>query len=206
MCIDHTLATSSGDRAPPMLICIDCADQIYRGRSRDTLVDILLPMEGVSFLCENKSCKSSHSQRVATCTCFSIECANYNCSKPVRYCTKCDQSMHEQDSEHICHRSLGNAWQMEPEMQSYFIEAVIGLLKEAAPVEDKNNPNTSSGGSSTAVSSGTPAVNQATVTPSNVPATQETAQGGTQPGNCYCFSVWIQLSNMTVLRFSIVIS
>jgi hypothetical protein len=144
-----------------MLICIDCADQIYRGRSRDTLVDILLPMEGISYLCENKSCKSSLSQRVATCTCFSIECANYNCSKPVRYCTKCDQSMHEQDSEHLCHRSLGNAWQMEPETQSYFIEAVIGLLKEAAPVTDKTSSNSSGGGNLSSAASNSAAASAA---------------------------------------------
>ena len=83
MCIDHKMALgSSGDRAPPILICIDCADQIYRGRVRDTLVDILLPIENVAYTCENKACKSPMAQRVAYVTCFSIECCMFNVNKP----------------------------------------------------------------------------------------------------------------------------
>lgn len=95
MCIDYNLAiNSSSNKSPLMLICIECADVLYKGRSRDTLIDMLLPMENISYNCENKSCRSPISQKMAIASCFSIECANYNCSKPVRYCNNCNQQKH----------------------------------------------------------------------------------------------------------------
>nr|AYV89233.1 unc-79-like protein [Tetranychus evansi] len=139
MCIDHTIAIGSGDRAPPMLICIECADQIYKGRSRSTLVDILLPMEEISYTCVNKACKSSIAQKIAVATCFSPECVNYNCNKPVRYCSLCDSSKHSspESSDHVVHRTIPSPWKMDSETQSYFIEAIVNLLREAQPVTEK---------------------------------------------------------------------
>uniref|UniRef100_T1KYI8 Uncharacterized protein n=1 Tax=Tetranychus urticae TaxID=32264 RepID=T1KYI8_TETUR len=145
MCIDHTIAIGSGDRAPPMLICIECADQIYKGRSRSTLVDILLPMEEISYTCVNKACKSSIAQKIAVATCFSPECVNYNCNKPVRYCSLCDSSKHSspESSDHVVHRTIPSPWKMDSETQSYFIEAIVNLLREAQPVTEKLGKETS---------------------------------------------------------------
>ena len=136
MCIDHTLAIGSGDRPPPMLICLDCTDQIYRGKPRDTLVDVLLPMEEISYTCENKTCKSPLAQRVAVTTCFSTECSNYNCNKPVRYCNSCHEAKHVTGetkfiTKHIVQKTIPSPWDMDPEDQMYFVEAIISLLKEA---------------------------------------------------------------------------
>lgn len=100
MCIDYSLAIGGSVKAPTlignwfMLVCIECADVLYKGKPRDTLIDLLLPMESISYNCENKACRSPISQKMAVATCFSIECANYNMSKPMRYCQMCNQQKH----------------------------------------------------------------------------------------------------------------
>ena len=71
MCIDYNLAINSSTiKGPVMLICIECADVLYKNRPRDTLIDMLLPMECISYNCENKACRSPISQKMAICTCF----------------------------------------------------------------------------------------------------------------------------------------
>lgn len=99
MCIDYSIAIGGSVKAPQMgnwfmLVCIECADVLYKGKPRDTLIDLLLPMESISYNCENKACRSPISQKMAVATCFSIECANYNMSKPMRYCAMCNQQKH----------------------------------------------------------------------------------------------------------------
>lgn len=135
MCIDHTIVIGSAERPPPLLICIECTDQIYRGKSRDTLLNILLPMEEISYNCENKSCKTPLSQKIAIATCFSIECTNYNCNKPVRYCSQCNEEKHSksESSNHIVHTIIPSPWDMDSETQTYLVEAIVSLLKEAQP-------------------------------------------------------------------------
>lgn len=145
---DLSLAiTSSCEKPPPLLICIECADQVYRGRNRDTLYDILLPMETIPFNCESKSCKSNGAAKMAVATCFSIECANYNVNKPVRYCKPCHVEKHVCDDydpllkikpiKHIVHETIPSPWTMASECQIYFVEAVVRLLREAQPHQDK---------------------------------------------------------------------
>lgn len=65
-----------------------------------------------------------------------MECASYNGNHPIRYCTQCHGNRHNsrRGIDHIVHRSLPPAWQMDPEMQTYMIEAVISLLREAKPL------------------------------------------------------------------------
>ncbi|KAI1290734.1 Protein unc-79 -like protein [Halotydeus destructor] len=151
LCIDHTLAIGSADKPPPMLICLDCADVIYRSKSRDTLMDILLPMEEISYTCENKTCKSAIAQKVAMVTCFSAECTNYNCNKPIRYCAKCHESKHISGehrflTKHMVQKTLPSPWAMDQETQGYLVEAVIALLKEAQPFpEGKSKDGSGSG-------------------------------------------------------------
>ncbi|RWS30132.1 protein unc-79-like protein [Leptotrombidium deliense] len=152
MCIDHTLAIGSGDRAPPLLICIECADQIYKGRSRETLVDILLPVDEISYTCENKACKSPLAQKIAVATCFAIECANYNSNKPVRYCQQCDETKHstEEGKKHVVQKTIPSPWSMDSETLSYFVEAIISLLKEAQPITEKQSKEGNGGGRTSA--------------------------------------------------------
>ena len=135
MCIDHTIVIGSTERPTPLLICIECTDLLYRGKSRDTLLNILLPMEEISYNCENKTCKSPLSQKTAVATCFAIECTNYNCNKPIRYCHQCNEDKHSNKdlSSHIVHTIIPSPWNMDSETQNYLIEAIVSLLKEAQP-------------------------------------------------------------------------
>jgi hypothetical protein len=148
MCMDHTIAISStGDKPPPLLLCIDCTEVVYRGRSRETLFDILLPLAKIPYTCDNTDCKSTGNNKTAVVTCFSIECANYHHHEPVRYCKSCHESKHlaEQTDplmkiknvRHVVHETIPTPWTMNCEHQSYFIEAIISLLREAQPLQEK---------------------------------------------------------------------
>lgn len=141
MCLDHNLAIGSGDRPPPMLICIDCADGLYRGRDRNTVMDILLPVEEIAYTCESKTCKSPMAAKVSLFTCFSSECTNYNANKPVRYCKTCHDTKHASPdskflTKHVVQATIKSPWKMDQETQAYFVEAIISLLKEAQPLVD----------------------------------------------------------------------
>ena len=148
MCMNHTIAISStGDKPPPLLLCIDCTEVIYKGRSRETLFDILLPLAKVPYTCVNIDCKSTGSNKTAVATCFSIECANYHKHEPVRYCKACHEAKHLSEEtdpllkmksvRHIVHESIPCPWAMNSEHQSYFSEAIISLLREAQPLQEK---------------------------------------------------------------------
>ena len=151
MCLDFKMSITLGGLPPPLLVCLDCVDTIYK-QQRDGVehlddygnkfVDLLLPMERVSKLCENKRCKSM--DRVAIGTCFDIECANYSSKRPIRYCKTCFVSIHEPCEannfdvtlhNHIRHSSLNLKIMQDEESINNFVEAIISLLKEAAPAE-----------------------------------------------------------------------
>lgn len=196
MCLDFKISITLSDLPPPMLICLDCVDSIYKKQLADNkapnvgggggcsdqleattggppatikdynqdydriammddggsiqalddysnkFIDLLLPMDKVSKLCENKKCKST--DRTAIGTCFDIECANYNCKKPIRYCRQCFVSTHEPCEinhydhtlqNHIRHSSMSMNLMEDEESVTTFIEAIISLLKEAAPAD-----------------------------------------------------------------------
>ena len=90
-------------------------------------------------------CKSS--VKTAVVTCFSVECANYHKHEPVRYCKECHEAKHLSEDpdpllkikggRHVVHESIPSPWQMNSEQQSYFIEAIISLLREAQPLQEK---------------------------------------------------------------------
>lgn len=168
MCIDYKMSLTMSDLPPPMLICMDCVDSIYKehismsknsesAKDQDEssammiqsiddygnkLMDLLLPMERISKLCENKKCKSLDKRAVGTC--FDIECANYNSKKPIRYCRDCFVNLHEPSEmnnfditiqTHIRHSSMNLSIMEDEENINNFVEAIISLLKEAAPAD-----------------------------------------------------------------------
>lgn len=139
MVVDHTISIGSGDRPPPLLVCIECADSIHKEGGHKSLQDILLPLEDISYTCVSKSCKASIAQKIAVSTCFSGECVSFNGNRPVRYCALCDQSKHSSGEgiNHVVHRTILSPWKMDHETQSYFVEAIVNLLKEAQPLSDK---------------------------------------------------------------------
>lgn len=72
----------------------------------------------------------------AVSICFSTECASYNGNHPIRYCAQCNGNRHNnrRGLDHIVHRNLPPAWQMDLEMQTYMVESVISLLRESKPL------------------------------------------------------------------------
>ncbi|KAG9510802.1 Protein unc-79-like protein [Fragariocoptes setiger] len=164
MCLDFSISINMCDHPPPMLVCLDCAGRIQISQSKDLFqhpkraqnlaansdllpsankfIDLLLPMEQISDTCESKICKSSDKSAVGTC--FDIECANYNCKKPIRYCRECLE-LHHTPSEmnnydqtlrhHIIHSSINLKILNNEENAHNFVEAIISLLKEAIPAD-----------------------------------------------------------------------
>lgn len=157
VCYDHNISiTYAPDSPPPLYLCIECANEIHRENPNQIFGDILHSMAQVSMVCENKvrlgnnisneihfdnihllfqqNCRST--DKAAISICFSTECAGYNGNHPIRYCSQCHGNRHNsrRGGDHIVHKSLSSAWQMEPEMQTYMVEAVISLLREAKPL------------------------------------------------------------------------
>lgn len=68
-------------------------------------------------------------------SCFSPGCAAYNNQRPIRYCAQCHSIRHNnrRGGDHVYHCNLTTAWDMSPVTQSYTVEAIVSLLKEAQP-------------------------------------------------------------------------
>ncbi|XP_050313784.1 protein unc-79 homolog isoform X3 [Anthonomus grandis grandis] len=132
VCYDHCIAIAySTDIPPPLYLCIECANEIHREHPNQRFFDILHPMQQVSMVCENKNCRSS--DKVAISICFSTECASYNGNHPIRYCEQCHNNRHNfrRGGDHIVHRAIPPTWEMDPEMRTCMVEAIVSLLKEA---------------------------------------------------------------------------
>ncbi|XP_068152156.1 protein unc-79 homolog isoform X3 [Drosophila tropicalis] len=157
VCYDHNISiTYAPDCPPPLYLCIECANEIHREHGSLEFGDILHPMQQVSMVCENKNCRSN--EKSAFSICFSTECASYNGNHPIRYCAQCHSNRHNsrRGGDHVVHRSLQPAWQMDPEMQMHMVESVVSLLREAKPLNFEPGKESSSvdskknGGSGTA--------------------------------------------------------
>ncbi|KAF8766719.1 Protein unc-79 like protein [Argiope bruennichi] len=145
MCFEHSVAIASGEHPPPLYMCEECAAEVEREHGSENLVDVLLPMDKVSATCEVPDCKATDKSAVATC--FSIECAKRNSHRPIRYCAECVLTYHneEQGADHMLHTTIPSPWSMDLETQSYMVEAVVSLLHEAEPVNQKHAQETGNG-------------------------------------------------------------
>nr|XP_016995388.2 protein unc-79 homolog [Drosophila takahashii] len=135
VCYDHSISIAyAPDCPPPLYLCIECANEIHREHGSLEFGDILHPMQQVSMVCENKNCRSN--EKSAFSICFSTECASFNGNHPIRYCSQCHSNRHNsrRGGDHVVHRSLQPAWQMDPEMQMHMVESVVSLLREAKPI------------------------------------------------------------------------
>lgn len=56
-----------------------------------------------------------------------MECASYNGNRPIRYCQSCHNSRHNnlRGYDHIFHTKLCQAWEMDPVMRTYLIDAAV---------------------------------------------------------------------------------
>ncbi|KAL4717234.1 hypothetical protein ACJJTC_017121, partial [Scirpophaga incertulas] len=135
VCYDHCISvTFASDTPPPLYLCIECANEIHREHPNQRFFDILHPQQQVSMVCENKNCRST--DKAAYSICFSNECASYNGNHPIRYCQQCHGNRHNsrRGGDHVVHTRLPHAWQMDSDMQTNLVEAIISLLKEAKPI------------------------------------------------------------------------
>ncbi|ELU08396.1 hypothetical protein CAPTEDRAFT_227700 [Capitella teleta] len=137
MCLDPGVAIENADKPPPIHLCVDCVDQLRHDEAHN-LVDILQPMGRVALVCDNKNCTSK--DKTAVCSCFSLDCASLNGFRPVRYCQQCHTSKHADHApgaHHMYHASIPDVWSCDPDLRGYIVEAIVSLLKEAIPLEDK---------------------------------------------------------------------
>ncbi|XP_021924860.1 protein unc-79 homolog isoform X4 [Zootermopsis nevadensis] len=135
VCYDHCISiTFASDSPPPLYLCIECANEIHREHPNQMFFDILHAMQQVSMTCENKNCRAS--DKYAVSICFSTECASYNGNHPIRYCQQCHNIRHNnrRGGDHIVHTSLPQLWDMDAEVQTYMVESIVSLLKEAKPL------------------------------------------------------------------------
>ncbi|XP_052835332.1 protein unc-79 homolog isoform X5 [Drosophila gunungcola] len=145
VCYDHSISIAyAPDCPPPLYLCIECANEIHREHGSLEFGDILHPMQQVSMVCENKNCRSN--EKSAFSICFSTECASFNGNHPIRYCSQCHSNRHNsrRGGDHVVHRSLQPAWQMDPEMQMHMVESVVSLLREAKPLNFEPGKESSS--------------------------------------------------------------
>ncbi|XP_031779809.1 protein unc-79 homolog isoform X4 [Nasonia vitripennis] len=151
VCYSHSISiTYATDSPPPLYLCIECANEIHRENPNQMFYDILHPMQQVSLNCENKNCRAN--DKLAVSVCFSTECVSYNSNHPIRYCQQCHNIRHNnrRGGDHIFHTSLSHVSQMDPQTQTYMVQAIVSLLKEAEPValdvdSDHQAINTSKG-------------------------------------------------------------
>ncbi|XP_045481676.1 protein unc-79 homolog isoform X1 [Harmonia axyridis] len=143
VCFDHCIAiTFASDTPPPLYLCIECANEIHREHPNQMFFDILHPMQQVSMVCENKNCRSTDKSAISIC--FSTECASYNGNHPIRYCEQCHNNRHntKRGGDHIVHFCVPPTWDMDSEMQTYMVEAIISLLKDSKVELVDNKENT----------------------------------------------------------------
>ncbi|OXU32182.1 hypothetical protein TSAR_007976, partial [Trichomalopsis sarcophagae] len=106
------------------------------------------PLPDVCLMPQN--CRAN--DKLAVSVCFSTECVSYNSNHPIRYCQQCHNIRHNnrRGGDHIFHTSLSHVSQMDPQTQTYMVQSIVSLLKEAEPValdvdSDRQAINTSKG-------------------------------------------------------------
>ncbi|XP_071963470.1 protein unc-79 homolog isoform X2 [Antedon mediterranea] len=133
MCMDYGVAGKySKVPYPPVYFCADCCELVAR-ETRKTMIPVLNPREFVAKECENKNCQSS--DKGVTFVCFSPACTSLHSHLPMSYCKSCFAYNHK-DVNHTYQEFPEDPWSREKEMQAYFTEAIVSLLKEAQPVDD----------------------------------------------------------------------
>ncbi|XP_017885377.1 protein unc-79 homolog isoform X1 [Ceratina calcarata] len=142
VCYDHRISiTFANETPPPLYLCIECANEIHRTHP-NMFYDILHPMQQVSMVCENKNCRATDKSAISVC--FSTECASYNGNHPIRYCEQCHNIRHNKrrGGDHVYHTALPHISKMDSQTQTYMIQAIVSLLKEAEPLSmDSNRDN-----------------------------------------------------------------
>ncbi|CAK9822552.1 Protein unc-79 homolog [Anthophora retusa] len=140
VCYDHRISiTFATETPPPLYLCIECANEIHREHPNQMFYDILHPMQQVSMICENKNCRATDKSAISVC--FSTECASYNGNHPIRYCQQCHNIRHNnrRGGDHVYHMALPHISQLDSQTQTYMVQAIVSLLKEAEQLSMDSN-------------------------------------------------------------------
>ncbi|XP_076235457.1 UNC-79 domain-containing protein [Calliopsis andreniformis] len=140
VCYDHKISiTFATETPPPLYLCIECANEIHRDHPNQMFYDILHPMQQVSMICENKNCRATDKSAISVC--FSSECASFNGNHPIRYCQQCHNIRHNnrRGGDHVYHMALPHISQLDSQTQTYMVQAIVSLLKEAEPLSMDSN-------------------------------------------------------------------
>ncbi|XP_076762513.1 UNC-79 domain-containing protein isoform X8 [Xylocopa sonorina] len=140
VCYDHRISiTFATETPPPLYLCIECANEIHRAHPNQMFYDILHPMQQVSMICENKNCRATDKSAISVC--FSTECASYNGNHPIRYCQQCHNIRHNKrrGGDHVYHTALPHITKLDSQTQTYMVQAIVSLLKEAEPLSMDSN-------------------------------------------------------------------
>ncbi|XP_077992141.1 protein unc-79 homolog [Glandiceps talaboti] len=138
MSMDPSVAAQYSEHPPPLYLCNDCSDYLQRETDKPMRA-VLFAQDHVSKVCENKNCTSV--DKLAVVTCYGSECTIHNRNKAVRYCQNCFQNVHQhpENKEHIIQGLPPDPWNCPLEEQSYMVESVVSLLKEAQPIDKKRH-------------------------------------------------------------------
>ncbi|XP_011871476.1 PREDICTED: protein unc-79 homolog [Vollenhovia emeryi] len=143
VCYNHHISiTYAVECPPPLYLCIECANEIHRDHPNQMFCDILHPMQQVSMICENKNCRGADKSAISVC--LSTECASYNGNHPIRYCQQCHSIRHNnrRGGDHVYHTALPHISQLDPQAQTYMVQAIVSLLREAEPISIDSNRDT----------------------------------------------------------------
>ncbi|XP_076392328.1 UNC-79 domain-containing protein isoform X5 [Megachile rotundata] len=155
VCYDHRISiTFATDTPPPLYLCIECANEIHREHPNQMFYDILHPMQQVSMICENKNCRATDKSAISVC--FSTECASYNGNHPIRYCQQCHNIRHNnrRGGDHVYHMALPHISQLDSQSQTYMVQSIVSLLKEAEPLRFPGGGSGAGGGGGSGGTSG----------------------------------------------------
>ncbi|XP_067931841.1 protein unc-79 homolog [Watersipora subatra] len=130
ICTHPSMCTSECELPPPVYICVDCYDTHGMRLYEDTFFDITLPADKISPTCDSKTCANPGSKAYSVCT--SIDCVRLNRYRPTSLCYVCNLSRHPGHCGHV-QESIANIWTMDIENQSYIVDAIVNLLREAEP-------------------------------------------------------------------------
>ncbi|XP_076225876.1 UNC-79 domain-containing protein isoform X2 [Nomia melanderi] len=140
VCYDHRISiTFAAEKPPPLYLCIECANEINREHPNQMFYDMLHPMQQVSMVCEIKNCKAN--DKTAISVCFSTECASSNWNRPIRHCQHCHEHRHNNGcgTDHVYHMALPHMSKLDSQTQTYLVQAIVSLLKEAEPLSMDSN-------------------------------------------------------------------
>ncbi|CAK1545778.1 unnamed protein product [Leptosia nina] len=119
VCYDHCISvTFASDTPPPLYLCIECANEIHR--TADQLIK-----RRIQFAFQTNAQVT-----------MGIIPSDEGTIFVGRYCQQCHGNRHNsrRGGDHVLHTRLPPAWQMDSDMQTNLVEAIISLLKEAKPI------------------------------------------------------------------------